>query len=89
MTAVLRSIDMATFLSIEEIPAYLEDTYLVDSTVTDQAYEAVQLQAQGQARMTAIAIGVTAGLAVYTWKSPLGKQLRTKIAAAIKPAESV
>lgn len=89
MTAVLRSIDMATFLSIEEIPAYLEDTYLVDSTVADQAYEAAQLQGQGQARMTAIAIGVTASLAVYAWKSPLGKQLRTKIASAIKPAESV
>ena len=89
MTAVLRSIDMATFLNIEEIPAYLEDTYLVDSTVADQAFEAVVLQAQGKARMAAIAIGVTAGLAIYAWKSPLGKQLRTKIASAIKPAESV
>ena len=89
MTAVLRSINVATFLSIEEIPAYLEDTYLVDSTVADQACEAVQLQAQGKARMAAIAIGVTAGLAVYAWKSPLGKQLRTKIASAIAPAESV
>jgi len=89
MTAVLRSINVATFLSIEEIPAYLEDTYLVDSTAADQACEAVQPQAQGQARMAAIAIGVTAGLAVYAWKSPLGKQLRTKIASAIAPVESV
>ena len=48
-----------------------------------------KLAQQGNARIAAACVAAVAIGAVIAWKSPLGKKVRTKIASAIAPVESV
>ena len=49
----------------------------------------VELNQQGNARIAAACVAAVAIGAVLAWKSPLGKKVRSKIASAIAPVESV
>ena len=49
----------------------------------------VELNQQGNARIAAACVAAVAIGAVIAWKSPLGKKVRSKIASAITPVESV
>lgn len=60
---------------------------MLTESIEDSYYNVTTSNAKAKAVVAVaglVAIGVIAA-----WKSPLGKQLRTKIAKAIKPAESV
>ena len=48
-----------------------------------------KLAQQGNARIAAACVAAVAVGAVIAWKSPLGKKIRSKIASAIAPVESV
>lgn len=48
-----------------------------------------KLAQQGNARIAAACVAAVAVGAVIAWKSPLGKKVRSKIASAIAPVESV
>ena len=80
---------------------YVQTDYLAEPTLTEQLLgievdmlgeqllEAKTTQTFNKNKVaTAVIAAVVIG-AIVAWKSPLGKQLRTKIAKAIKPAESV
>ena len=49
----------------------------------------VELNQQGNSRIAAACVAAVAIGAVIAWKSPLGKKVRSKIASAIAPVESV
>ena len=80
---------------------YVQTDYLAEPTLTEQLLgievdmlgeqllEAKTTQSFSKNKVaTAVIAAVVIG-AIVAWKSPLGKKVRTKIASAIAPVESV
>ena len=88
-------------LRTEKPVVYVQTDYLAEPTLTEQLLgievdmlgeqllEAKTTQSFSKNQVATAVIAAVAIGAIVAWKSPLGKQLRTKIAKAIKPAESV
>lgn len=88
-------------LRTENPVVYVQTDYLAEPTLIEQLLsievdmlgeqllEAKTTQSFSKNQVATAVIAAVAIGAIVAWRSPLGKQLRTKIAKAINPAESV
>lgn len=74
--------------SVESLQA---DLQLADCEIDllSEKLASAKLTQQGNAQIAVACVSAVVIGAVIAWKSPLGKKVRTKIASAIAPVESV